>query len=199
MRKSKIFQAHPEASSSVEHFQAMAISREPLNLEGTGPCSYLTIAKGTQMCCFSFPRESRSKINTKDHHLIPQTVASRRQLNRSVMSGRNTSSRCLIKPIPDVFCCKVNLSLTRQNLSFLTRSPSEWVKAIFQIHKTPALTKSLAYLNVPGHVLKTIRTYSACQSPSPKNSEGLLMIYSDRDLLNRIGILLRRKIDSICF
>lgn len=55
--------------------------------------------------------------------------------------------------------------------------------------------KSLAYLNIPGHVLKTIRTHSTSQTPSPKNSEGLLMIYSDRNLLKRIGILLGRVIE----
>lgn len=57
------------------------------------------------------------------------------------------------------------------------------------------LTKSLAYLNITGHVkpvLKIIRTHGACQAPSSKNSEGLLVIYSDRDLLNRIGILIGR-------
>lgn len=71
------------------------------------------------------------------------------------------------------------------------------------------LTKSLAFLNIPGHVkpqvLKFI-THSVCQVLSPTNSGGLLVIYFDGVLLNRTGILLgegienrRKEVDSICF
>lgn len=122
--------------------------RSPWTFKGTRPCSHLTVAKRTQICCFSFSREPRTKIWRVILLTLNPLTASGRPLNRPVMLERNASARYMIKPSPEV-CYgsqpvfrEHTLPLVRQNLSCLTRSDSEWVTAIafFQILKASELT-----------------------------------------------------------
>lgn len=92
-------------AGSAGHFQAVAVWREkPLKLTGTRSCSYLNVAKRTQFCCFSVPREARIRTNMKGNCLIPPGVATRRQLNREgemLVPGHDQTQCC---------CCKANPS-----------------------------------------------------------------------------------------